>query len=142
MAPLTPGHHYVHVVFLNCRRVVGLEVTPSEQIKVSLELEKGSGIGLDAYDNSLAGTLPGVPLGDVYLVTKNGGTLYPTIRTSSWYDFEFVPPREYFLDMRLTDGTLCQVNVSFRRTSGAHRIRNVSTPQLLTCIDKSPPSGL
>lgn len=144
VAGLQPGHYYFRVNQGSCNSFVGAQLFTGAITQVSVAPYPGSGVVIGAYDNSIAGTLPpNVPFGHVYLISPlDMSIIEPVIRTRSTFDFEFVRPADYSLNLRLTDGSVCQIPVSFRHKTGIHRLLTISAAQLKECIGTTSPSSM
>jgi hypothetical protein len=137
---LPAGHHNLIVRQGNCTALIPAQVFSGTTTDVSATLRSG-GLGvIDAYDDSVAGLIPDIPL-RVSLVSKAGAMIQPRIKTTQEYDFEFVRPGRYYLDFRLTDGTLCQMPVNFHAL-GLHLSISVTLADLDRCFKAASPSGL
>lgn len=136
------GHHYLTLRQGDCGALLAAQIFAGKTTYLSASMRKNGGGAIDAWDNSIAGLLPLIPYGDIYLVSDRGATVYPALRTPDTYDFEFVRPRrKYYLDVRLVDGTLCQTTVDLSKV-GTHATLSWTIAALNRCFDASPPSGM
>lgn len=135
-----PGHHYFVVKNGGCASFMAAYVFPGRTTHLSASLTRqGGSPGLDAFDNSLGGLLPEIPLGEIYLVRvvdNSASVVHPLIRTGDMYDFEFVRPGSYYVDFRLTDGTLCRMPVRF--STSTHMTLSPSLKEIEECFRTSP----
>ena len=123
------GHYDLRFRSGTCGSLLRFQLLPHSKINASVSLGTYPSFPIDAWNTSLAGSLPNIGITRMTLIRPED--VYHDPKYFAWlnadsYDFEFVRPAKYVLQITLTDGKTISKLVDLSRKSNVHDIMNLS----------------